>query len=521
VATQPSRTTNTAVTDAAADARDVRQMAAELGLLIDSATNYGIYMLDPRGRVTIWNQGAQRIKGWSHAEVLGRHCAMFYTASDVAAGKPDADLARAEAVGRFEEQCWRPRKDGSSFPASVTITALRDADSDLVGFGKVIRDITEQRAAEGAIEARELHLRSILSTVPDAMVIIDDRGTISSFSAAAELLFGYTEAELTGTNVAVLMPEPYRSAHDGWLAQYRQTGERHIIGSKRRVSGRRKDGSTFPMELAIGEAISNGVRIFTGFARDLTLKEQTEAQVHELESELLHVSRVSAMGTMASTLAHELNQPITAVINYVEAAADLLLDPSPQAVASVREALAEAANEALRAGQIIRRLRQFVASGDNDKRIEPLAALIEESCTLGLAGAEARGISRRLQFDPDIGPVLVDRVQIHQVLINLLRNAVEAMTPMGTGEVTISTRQENGFARISITDTGPGLSEVVTAQLFQAFVTTKREGMGLGLSICRTIVEAHGGRIWADRAAGGGSYFHFTLPTSETEGAAV
>ena len=516
MATQPSRTTNTAVTEAAADPR---QIVAELGLLIDSATNYGIYMLDPEGRVTIWNQGAQRIKGWSHAEVLGRHCSMFYAPADVAAGKPDADLARARAVGRFEEQCWRPRKDGTSFPASVTITALRDAGGDLVGFGKVIRDITEQRAAEGAIEAREMHLRSILSTVPDAMLIIDDHGTIASFSAAAEQLFGYAEAELAGANVDVLMPEPYRSAHDGWLARYRQTGERHIIGSKRRVYGRRKNGTTFPMELAIGEAISNGVRIFTGFARDLTLKEQTEAQVHELESELLHVSRVSAMGTMASTLAHELNQPITAVINYVETAADLLVDPSPQAVASVREALADAASEALRAGQIIRRLRQFVARGDNDKRIEPLAALIEESCTLGLAGAEARGISRSLQFDPEVGPVLVDRVQIHQVLINLLRNAVEAMAPMGAGEVIISTSQEYGFAHISISDTGPGLADAVAAQLFQAFVTTKREGMGLGLSICRTIVEAHGGRIWADRATGGGSRFHFTLPTPETDGA--
>lgn len=187
----------------AAMARSNSAMAEELGLLIDGATGYAIYMLDPQGRVTIWNLGAERIKGWAEAEILGRDFSIFYPPEDVALGKPQADLALASALGRVEEESWRVRKDGSEFLASVTITALRDDAGALRGFGKVIRDITDQKASEAAILRREQHLRSILATVPDAMIVIDESGIVSSFSAAAEQLFGYVEAEVVGRNVAM------------------------------------------------------------------------------------------------------------------------------------------------------------------------------------------------------------------------------------------------------------------------------------------------------------------------------
>lgn len=501
-----------------AQAIDVQagQLADELGLLIDGATNYAIYMLDPQGRVTIWNHGAERIKGWEEAEVLGRHCSCFYPPDEAAAGKPYTDLSHASAHGRFEDEGWQVRKDGTRFLASSTITALRDDKGRLLGFGKVVRDVTEERAAERLIEAREMQLRSILATIPDAMIVINDRGIISSFSAAAERLFGYAEAEVIGCNVRMLMPPPDREAHDDYIAHYLRTGEHRIMGRARRVLGQRKDGVIFPLELAVGEAVAGGERVFTGFIRDLTSKEEVEARIRQLQSELLHVSRLSAMGTMASTLAHELNQPVTAVANYVETARDLLQHPDGDMIEIVREALGEATAEALRAGRIVRRLREFVSRGEVDKTVEELPALIDEACTLGLVGAREGCIRRRLDVDPLLGRVLVDRVQIQQVLINLLRNAVEAMLPTRGGVVTIAAKREHGFARVTVSDTGPGLDPTIAEQLFQAFVSTKREGMGLGLSICRTIIEAHGGRIWAEPHDGGAS-FHFTLLLAETE----
>ncbi len=499
-------------------ATDAEVLAIQLGLLIDGATNYAIYMLDPDGNVAVWNKGAERIKGWSEEEVLGRHCSIFYPSDEIANGKCEADLARARDLGRIEEEGWRVRKDGSEFLANVTITALADEDGALLGFGKVLRDITDERAAERALEARESQLSSILGTVPDAMVVIDEHGLIQSFSAAAERLFGYAESEVLGRNVSLLMPSPDREWHDGYIARYLATGEARIIGTARRVIGQRRDGTTFPHELAIGEAVGGGRRLFTGFIRDQTEREATQSRLNALQAELIHVSRVSAMGAMASTLAHELNQPISAVVNYTEGARDLLADPSVENVTAVREVLADAAAEAVRAGQIVRRLRAFVARGEIEKRIEQLPQLVDEACALGLVGTRSDAVEIVRTIDQAATQVLVDRVQIQQVIINLLRNAVEAMSESPLRRLTITTaRRSSEWVEVSIADTGPGLAPEIAAELFRAFLSTKQEGMGLGLSICRTIVEAHGGRIWADTAPDGGTCFHFTLMLVQEE----
>jgi len=491
----------------------------ELNLLIDGAIGYAIYMLDPSGHVTIWNKGAERLKGWTEAEVLGQHTSLFYPHDQIEQGKPDDDLAIARELGRLEEEAWRLRKDGSEFLAHITITALYDEARELRGFGKVIRDVTEQRAVERALEASAAHLQSILSTVPDAMVVIDARGRILSFSKAAEQLFGLNEAEVVGLNVSILMPQPDRGAHDGYLHHYLATGERRIIGKGRTVTGRRKDGSTFPMDLFVGEAGTNGEHVFTGFIRDLTEKQAIERRVDELRSDLVHAARVSAMGTMASTLAHELNQPITAVANYMEAIRDLLAVPKPDDLPMIREALDDAAHEAIRAGQIVRRLREFVARGDTEKTVEDLPRLIEEAAQLALMGAREKGVSVRFDLDPTASPVLVDAIQTQQVLINLMRNAVEAMTNVEVRNLVVSTcGDEAGFVRVSIADSGPGVSPEVAGGLFRAFNTTKVKGMGLGLSICRTIVEANGGRIWMEPRENGGAIFHFTLVKVEKDG---
>lgn len=493
------------------------ELAEELNLLVDGAKDYSIYMLDPEARVTIWNRGAERLTGWSESEVIGQPVEIFYPKDAVASGRHVDDLSQAIAKGGLQTEDWRLRKDGSEFLAQISTTPLYDDLGTLRGFAKVVRDITSQRATEQELRSGEGHLRSILSTVPDAMVVIDEKGIVLSFSVAAEQLFGYREAEVVGSNVSRLMPSPDRERHDTYLHRYLMTGERRIIGIGRVVFGERRDGTQFPMELSVGEA-GGAPRIFTGFIRDLTERRRTEAKFEELQSELIHVSRVSAMGTMASTLAHELNQPITAVANYVEGVRELLSKPDSDDFPMIREALNDAAKEAMRAGHIVRRLRDFVARGDLEKRLENLTILINEAAVLGLIGTSEKGVAVAFDLDADASPVLVDKVQIQQVLINLMRNAVEAMSTTNERRLLISSRRDApGYARVSVEDTGPGIASEIAADLFTAFVSTKADGMGLGLSICRTIVEANGGSIWAEPRDGGGTAFHFTLIRPEAE----
>ncbi|MCB4800832.1 two-component system sensor kinase FixL [Methylobacterium brachiatum] len=432
---------------------------------------------------------------------------------------PDDRQARADAIhtalregGRYEVDYRVLRPDGHVCWLRSRGGVQLDPGGRPVRHRGVVLDIDAEKRAEADLRAREAHLQSILDTVPEAMVVIDEVGSIHSFSTAAERLFGYTAAEATGQNVRMLMPEPMRGEHDGYLDRYRRTRERRIIGTTRVVTGRRQDGSTFPMELAIGEMRSGDQVFFTGFINDLTESQQTQARLQELQAELVHMSRVSEMGEMASALAHELNQPLGAISNYTKGCRRLLARAEPENIAKTIEILDKTAEQALRAGQIIRRLREFVARGETEKRVEPVSRLIEEAAALALVGGRQEGVSLRVTLAPRIGAVLADRVQVQQVLINLIRNAREAMLHSPRRDLAIVARRlPPGMVEIAVADTGPGISEVVADRLFQPFVTTKRTGMGVGLSICRTIIEAHGGRLTVERNPDGGATFRLTL----------
>lgn len=369
-----------------------------------------------------------------------------------------------------------------------------------------------ERAAPSSTS--ESHLRSILATVPDAMIVIDENGIILSFSAAAEKMFSYSESEVIGENVSMLMPSPDRERHDGYLKNYRETGVRKIIGIGRVTTARRRDGNTFPIELSIGEARIDGQRIFTGFVHDITQRQQTELRLQDLQSELAHVGRVSEMGTLASSLAHELNQPLTAIASYCEGADELLAgDIDCEAIATARDALREAAAECVRAGEIVRRMRDFMSHGETEHKVEQLPRLITEANALALIGSREHGIEVQVELDPNGDEVFVDRIQVQQVLVNLIRNAIEAMSTSEVRALTISSSAgPDGLVTIAIQDTGSGIREDLVSQLFQPFITSKEAGMGIGLSICRTIVEAHGGRIWFESPPGGGTVFKFTMP---------
>jgi two-component system sensor kinase FixL len=393
---------------------------------------------------------------------------------------------------------------------------IRDESGVARHLSGIFLDIDEEKQVEEALRTRETHLRSILHTIPDAMIVIDGRGIMQLFSTAAERLFGWSEQEAIGQNVSILMPEPDRTRHDSYIARYRSTNDPHIIGIGRIVTGKRRDGTTFPMHLSIGEMQSGGEPYFTGFVRDLTEHQQTQARLQELQSELVHVSRLTAMGEMASALAHEINQPLAAISNYMKGSRRLLAGSTDPNTPKIESAMDRAAEQALRAGQIIRRLRDFVSRGESEKRVESLSKLIEEAGALGLAGAREQNVQLRFSLDPDADLVLADRVQIQQVLVNLFRNALEAMAQSPQRELVVAnTRVDDDMIEVEVSDTGSGFQGDVIPNLFQTFFTTKETGMGVGLSISRSIIEAHGGRMWAESNPSGGATFRFTLPAAD------
>lgn len=310
----------------------------------------------------------------------------------------------------------------------------------------------------------------------------------------------------------MLMPPPYRAQHDGYLARYLRTGEKRIIGIGRLVVGLRKNGTTFPMELSVGEARIGNRRLFTGFVRDLTERQEVQRRLQELQAELIHMSRLTALGEMASALAHELNQPLTAAASYLKGVKRLMSEDTHPRLVSAREAVEQAANQVLRAGDIIRRLRDFVARGETDRCTENLPKLIEESSVLALIGVKNTDVKVSFDFGAGAELVWADKVQIQQVLHNLIRNAIEAMQDLPRREITIVSRPVDcDIVEIDVADSGPGIAPEIEARLFQPFMTTKRHGMGVGLSISRTIIEAHGGRLWAEPNPQGGTIFRMTL----------
>ena len=499
----------------------VRRSSAEevnsrLAAIVTSSEDV-IVGLSLDGTVTDWNRGAEAVLGYTAIEIIGRPLATLLPPGQEHETEEMLNrLKRGDRIDHYET--IRRRKDGAIIDVSLTVSPLFDFTGRLIGASKVARDITAAKRAQIALQEREAHLRSVLDTVPDAMIVIDSKGIMRSFSATAKRLFGYTEAEAIGQNVSLLMPSPYRENHDSYLARYFATGEKKVIGRGRVVVGLRKDGSTFPMELAVGEMISGDTRSFTGFVRDLTERQETQQRLQDLQAELIHMSRFTAMGEMASTLAHELNQPLTAVASYLNGCRRLLDGTESVHNLMLRDAIDRAAEQALRAGQIIRRLRQFVARGESERHVESLPKLIEEASALALVGVRETGVRVSFDFDPHASFVLADKIQIQQVILNLMRNAIEAMQETERRELRLSTAaQPDEMVEIRVADTGPGIAPEIVAQLFQPFVTTKPHGMGVGLSISRTIIEAHGGRLWAEPGPVGGTVFRMTLKALSKE----
>ncbi|HUN40832.1 MAG TPA: ATP-binding protein [Acetobacteraceae bacterium] len=365
------------------------------------------------------------------------------------------------------------------------------------------------------VQARTALLQSILDTVPDAMVVVDAQGLIESFSAAAEQLFGFTAEDMRGCSIALLIPQLGSASLDAQFDEFLVRNGNSTQSNARAAMGKRKDASTFPMELLVGAVRHGEQHLFTCFVRDLTERQEAERRMQELQAELAHVSRLTEMGQLASGIAHELNQPLSATANYLSATRRLLERGDASALHAVKEAIDRATAQVQRTGDIIQRLRGFVKKSEPERKPEDVVGLVEEASSLALIGGRDRGVAVDLRPAPALPPVLVDRVQIQQVVVNILRNAVEAMEAGPRREITIDvTPASDGLVEIGVADTGHGIAQNIAQRLFQPFNTSKAHGMGVGLSLCRSIIEAHGGRLWAEPNPDGGTIFRFTVPVA-------
>ena len=367
---------------------------------------------------------------------------------------------------------------------------------------------------------------ALMDAAVDAIIIIDTGGRIQRFNRAAEALFGYRENEVRGKNVSLLMPEPHRSRHDGYLERYLATGQAAIIGKGRQETGVRRNGDTFPMLLSVGEVKQAGLNGFVGIIRDLTEVRQAQEQVRRLEEQLLHADRLVILGELTAGIAHEINQPLTAIAAYADAGRKIIDrlddvsgqagDSAPPGTDDMRSICERIGGQARRAGEVVQRLRGLVRGGRASKARHDVNDIIKN--ILLLFEFEIKRSAAELIFVPLDPPetLYVDEIQVQQILVNLVKNSLDAIAELDRsgGRVEIAVVRAGQEVRISVTDNGPGVPEAYRSRLFDSFFTTKPKGVGLGLSICKSIAAAHGGTLRYETPEEGGSRFSLTLPLS-------
>ncbi len=365
----------------------------------------------------------------------------------------------------------------------------------------------------------EARLERVLEIAPDGIIVMDEGGHVLVFNKACEQLFGYGADEVIGENVRLLMPQQHHDSHDLYVNRYRSTGERRIMGAGREVEGRRKDGSIFPLDLSVGEAQTPNGRQFIGMIRDLTARRETERRLASAQSDLIRVTRVSALDEMGSALAHELNQPLTAIMLYLQALereVERLQAAQPTAEQRSVELLGKATREARRAGSIIQRVRQLVEKRAPERKRANLNLVVDEALELAMLGRH-RSVHLDRNGPENLPDVLVDPVQIQQIVLNLTRNAIEACEGEDRPSVTVKTWFEPGMVCFSVGDNGPGIPPERMRTLFSAFRSESGAGtgMGIGLTISRAITQNHLGELLVDAGGKGhGARFTVRLPVA-------
>ncbi len=487
-----------------------------LASIVESSHD-AIIGIDLDGLVTAWNAAAERVFGYRPDEIVGSPVATLFPPS-----RHDSEsqliqrVAGGETLTHYQTQ--RVRKDGAVLDVSLTLSPIRDADGIIIGASKIVDDVTEQMLKERRMRRLEAHrdyLADLVESSNDAIVAGTLDGRIASWNKAAEKMFGYTAGEVVGLSLSVLSPPDRRQEAEDIFQRLMGGGD--AIHYETNLL--RKDGT--PMLTAVAASLvhtrSGEIRGASAIMRDITEERAAEERLKSLQAELIHLSRWNTMGMMASTLAHELNQPLTAAVNYVRAARRLMDVEKPELV-RIGEFLDKAVSETKLAGGIIRSLRDFIDKRETPRATEDLNQVVGEAISLsGVTGSDST-TNLKTELASSLPPLLMDKIQIEQVLLNLIRNAMDAMRDQGERKLTIQTALgEPGFVLVSVTDNGPGIAPEIASRLFQPFITTKEKGMGVGLTICQSIIEGHGGRIWAEENKPGGTAFRFQLPMEEAQ----
>jgi PAS domain S-box-containing protein len=490
---------------------ELRRTEERFRLLIESVQDYAIFMLSTAGIVTSWNAGAQRMKGYEAEEIIGQHFSRFYLAEDLERGKPKMELDVAAAEGRFVDEAWRRRRDGSRFWASIVITALRDAHGKLIGFSKITRDLSERRLAE----EEQRKLASLVENSSDFIGLAALEGQVLFVNPAGLALVGLEGDEQARTTTILdyvvredqekmmqqVLPIVMRDGHWEGEIQFRHFKTGKAISMHQHIFFAGELGSERRLALAT-------------VSRDITERKLAEEALRAAQGDLAHVTRVTTMGELTASIAHEINQPLSAIVNNANACRRLLAVPSPD-LDEVRQAVTDIADLGTRAGEVISRIRAFMKKAIPMKAQVDLNQVIVEVLALIPAEMATHKIAVVTELSPGLPPVLGDRIQLQQVLLNLIMNGIESMTSSSDRPRVLLIRsqtQESGHVLVAVQDSGTGLDAKAMSHIFDTFFTTKAAGMGMGLAISRSIVEAHGGRLWPVPDASEGAIFNLTLP---------
>ena len=462
-----------------------------------NASDDAIVAMDVEGFVLAWNRGAERIYGYGAREMVGQRLDRLFPAEH--GEEANALIGRVTAGQRVElHETIHLAKDGHRIEVLLTMSPIRGAADVVAGAAVLARDITSERCAERSQRSSEARARAIVESAVDAIILIDSHGRVESFNAAAERLFQYRADEIIGRNVSTLMPEPYATEHDQYLRRYQKTGERHIIGIGREVTARRKDGSTFPIHLSVGQLTIEGETKFTGIIRDLTDRVKLEMRLRE-ESGLVR------LGELAAVLAHEVKNPLAAVSGAIQVLSDRLTTDEDREIA--QEVLRRLDGLAAMMGDLLLYARPpkprltRVRIGD---LVESLVAFMRLDPSWRDVDVRVAGQS------PEI---LADGELLKVALQNLFVNAVQAMA--GPGRLRVQLEVSDGHVHLDVADSGPGIRPDVQDRLFTPFFTTKARGTGLGLATVRRIAEAHRGAVRITGSDSTGTTVRLSLPIDE------
>lgn len=473
------------------------EAARILAAIVDSSDD-AILGKDLDGVILSWNGGAERMYGYAANEMIGRSISRIIPPDRTA--EFDAILARIRRGERVPpHETVRIARDGRHVDVSLVVSPIRDAGGQIVGASAIARDVTEQKHAEQARGESEARWRAIVEAAVDGIVLIDASGIITEFNPSAERMFGYTEEEAIGQNVKILMPEPFRGEHDGYVRRYLGTGEKRIIGIGRDVTALRRSGEPFPVHLSVGELEVAGRRHFVGILHDLSARTRLEEQLREQAA-------LVRLGEMAAVIAHEVKNPLTAVRGAVQVIGSRL-PPGSRDAPITKEIVARL--DALNG--LIQDLLMFARTPH--PKLVPLDLTEVVRVVADLLGGDPAVARVRVAVEGRGRAVMGDGDLLRIVVQNLIINAAQAMN--GSGEVRAILDERGGCQALTIVDEGPGISPEARAKLFQPFHTTKARGTGLGLATAKRLMEAQGGRIAINCPATGGTAVTLELPYAD------